>query len=171
MAAPLSYSQHLRAIGQKLESMGAEDYSVRTSDAGYVVSGLRRVQPPAQDPAGRGFWQRLRGAGRPAEPASPTQELFELRLSPDEIAKVDAAGREQRTSDSPAAEAHASSQILRAVGAFVDQKQGRFLAVSKQGPDIAIEYETVGHRPATEKFTVATLYNFWVKMYLKRSQR
>ena len=39
------------------------------------------------------------------------------------------------------------------------------------GQDITIEYESALKQNMTEKFTVATLYDYWVKMYLKRRQR
>ena len=61
--------------------------------------------------------------------------------------------------------------LLRAVGAFVDQKQGRLTSVKMTGQDITIEYESALKQNLTEKFTVATLYDYWVKMYLKRRQR
>ena len=59
----------------------------------------------------------------------------------------------------------------RAVGAIVEQKQGRFLAVIKEGQEIVIEYESVSKRNTVEKFTVSSLYDYWVKMYLRRSER
>jgi hypothetical protein len=53
----------------------------------------------------------------------------------------------------------------------VDQKQGRLLGVTKESQDITIEYESALKRDTTEKFTVASLYDYWVKMYLRRRQR
>ena len=81
----------------------------------------------------------------------------------------EAQGRRQAARGN--SEAHALSQILRAVGAFVDQKQGRLLSVTKSGQDISIEYQSALKGNLTEKFTVATLYDFWVKMYLRRRER
>jgi hypothetical protein len=63
------------------------------------------------------------------------------------------------------------AQILRAVGAFVDQKQGRLLGVTKEGQEIAIEYESALRHSQREKFTVSSLYDYWVKMYLRRRER
>jgi hypothetical protein len=39
------------------------------------------------------------------------------------------------------------------------------------GQDISIEYESALKRNLAEKFTVASLYDFWVKMYLRRRDR
>jgi hypothetical protein len=57
------------------------------------------------------------------------------------------------------------------VGGYVDQKGGRLLRVTKAKEDITIEYESALRKPMTERFTVASLYDFWVKMYLRRKQR
>ena len=84
---------------------------------------------------------------------------------------MDDEGQSKRTGAPGSPEAHTLSQILRAVGAFVDQKQGRLLAVTKDGQEISIEYESALKRDLTEKFTVASLYDYWVKMYLRRRDR
>jgi hypothetical protein len=57
------------------------------------------------------------------------------------------------------------------VGAFVDQKQARLISVRKDEQKIEIEYESPLKGRIAEEFTAATLYEFWVRMYLKRSSR
>ena len=84
---------------------------------------------------------------------------------------MDSEGQKKRTGEPGSPEAHTLSQILRAVGAFVDQKQGNLSSVTKDGQDITIEYESALKRSMTEKFTVASLYDYWVKMYLRRRDR
>ena len=61
--------------------------------------------------------------------------------------------------------------MVTTIGAFVDQKQGRLMAVTKEGQDIRIDYESALKRNLSEQFTVASLYDYWVKMYLRRRQR
>src|SRR5439155_26305004 len=70
-----------------------------------------------------------------------------------------------------APEVNTLSKILRACGAFVDQKEGRMLAVKKEDQNITIDYESAMKRKISEQFTVASLYDYWVKMYLKRRTR
>jgi len=84
---------------------------------------------------------------------------------------METEGQSRRQGAGGRPEAHALSQVLRAVGAFVDQKQGRLTSVKMASQDITIEYESALKQNVTEKFTVATLYDYWVKMYLKRRQR
>ena len=84
---------------------------------------------------------------------------------------METEGQSRRQGAGGRPEAHALSQVLRAVGAFVDQKQGRLTSVKMASQDITIEYESALKQNVTEKFTLATLYDYWVKMYLKRRQR
>ncbi len=84
---------------------------------------------------------------------------------------MEEAAQIKRGTGSGTPDAHSPSQILRAVGNFVDQKQGRLLSLSKEDQNIAIEYESASKRTVSEKFTVSSLYDYWVRMYLKRSGR
>jgi len=57
------------------------------------------------------------------------------------------------------------------VGAYVDQKQGSLVAVTKDGQELKIEYQSTSKQKLTETFTVSSLYDFWIKMYLRRRDR
>jgi hypothetical protein len=155
-----SYTQLLRPVGQALEPLALESFSLTIEGDAVVVKGRRRREKPADQPSPRGFWQLLR-AGRTASPQSVAEEeTVELRYT-----------GENKPSARANADAHSLSQIIRAAGAFVDQKQGRLLAVSKDQQKIDIDYELPGGRRMTEEFTVPSLYEYWVKLYLKRSSR
>jgi hypothetical protein len=165
-----SYTQLLRPVGQALEPLALESFSLTIEGDAVVVKGRRRREKPADQPSPRGFWQLLR-AGRTASPQSVAEEeTVELRYTGEELARMDHEGRSKRGARANA-DAHSLSQIIRAAGAFVDQKQGRLLAVSKDQQKIDIDYELPGGRRMTEEFTVPSLYEYWVKLYLKRSSR
>jgi hypothetical protein len=115
----------------------------------------------------RGFWRLLR-SGRTSE--ADERELVELRFTPEQLKHLDEEGRSKR-GDLSSPNAHSVSQIIRAVGAFVDQKQARLISVHKDEQKIEIVYESALKGRITEALTVATLYEFWVRMYLKRSSR
>jgi hypothetical protein len=68
-------------------------------------------------------------------------------------------------------EPHSLSQVLRAVGAIVDQKGGDLLAVRKDDQNIEFDYSSASNAKVTQQFTVPGLYDYWVKMYLRRSKR
>ncbi len=170
MAELQSYSQQLRPLGQRLEGLGIERYSIRLEADGYRGTGTKRYQPPAEEKVEKSLWQRIREGSEPAPPP-PAFENVDLRFTIEELERIDANAQRQRSAEVSASDAHSPSQILRAVGALVEQKGGRFLAVSKTDLDLVIEYESAGKGPTVEKFTVSSLYDFWVRMYKRRGKR
>ena len=168
MAATPPYSRQLRPLGQQLEAFGIELFTLRVEDDGYVVTGKKRYQP--QENPEHGLWQRFRGAPKSSQ-AQPAFDAIDLRFSIEDLTRLESEGEKKRNAAGGISEAHSLSQMLRVIGAFVEQKQGRLLGVTKEGQDIAIEYESALHRRVAEKFTVSNLYDYWVKMYLRRSAR
>jgi hypothetical protein len=161
-----SYTQLLRPVGQALESLRMESFSLTIEGDFVSVQGRKRREQPVEKLFPRGFWQLFR---------SPPQELdawesIELRYTPDQLSLMDDEGRTKRgTRGKP--DAHSLSQIIRAVGAIVDQKQGRLISVRKDGQKIEIQYESALEHRVNEEFTASSLYDYWVRMYLKRSNR
>jgi hypothetical protein len=169
-----NYSQLLRPIGQMLEGLGVESFALKVEGSDVLVRGEKkpRSPEPVKETSLRVAWQLLRGKrATPQQETKPSSGVIELRYSPSDIVRLDIEGQSKRQAASNPPEAHSPSQILRAVGAFVDHKGGRFLGVRKQNQDILIEFESSAGRKVEEAFTVATLYEYWVKMYLKRSAR
>ena len=155
-----------------LEPLQVESLALRVEGGGVVVRAHQRPQPaPAPSEVSlRVTWQIFRRKKPEAEP-QPSSGILELHYTPEDIARMDTEAQTRRKASGGSPEAHTLSQILRAVGAFVDQKQGRLLGVTIQGQDIAIEYESALKKVLIEKFTIASLYDYWVKMYLRRRAR
>ncbi|MGH7783013.1 MAG: hypothetical protein ACREO5_04130 [Candidatus Binatia bacterium] len=116
----------------------------------------------------RGFWQLFRG-GRKEDQAQERDawETVELRYTPDDLVQLEDDGRSVRGTGA-GLDAHSQSQIVRAVGAIIDQKEGRLLTLNKQDQKITVEYESRLKQRISEDFTVSSLYDYWVRMYLKR---
>lgn len=172
MALNFSFSQLLRPVGQMLEALQIESLSLKVEDAGVSVRAQKRPerQTPAPNISLHVTWQIFRR--KKSEPeAQPSSGTLELHYSNDDIMRMDSEAQTQRRGTGGSPEANTLSQILRAVGAFVDQKQGRLLGVTIEGQDIAIEYESALKKTSTEKFTVSSLYDYWVKLYLRRRER
>jgi hypothetical protein len=162
-----SYTQLLRPVGQALESLRMQSFSLTMDGDDVVVRGRKHRDQQVDKVSTRGFWQLLRSSQR-AE--IDEQEAVELRYTPEQLNHMDEEGRSKR-GDLSNPNAHSVSQIVRAVGAVVDQKQARLISVRKDEHKIEIEYESPLKGRITEEFTAATLYEFWVRMYLKRSSR
>ena len=173
MAGELNFSHLLRPVGQMLEPLQIESFSLKVEGQGVAVYAQKHEMPqPAQAVSLKVSWQIFRRRkAEPAQEPQPSSGTLEIHYTYEDIARLDDVGQRKRTGASGSAEAHTLSQILRAVGAFVDQKQGRLLVVTKDGQEISIEYESALKRPLNEKFTVASLYDYWVKMYLRRRER
>jgi hypothetical protein len=157
-----------------LEPLQIESFSLKVEDRGIAVYAKKHETPrvPAPDVSLKVSWQIFRRKkAEPAEEPQPSSGTLEIHYTHQDIARMDSEGQSKRTAVAGSPEAHALSQILRAVGAFVDQKQGHLLSVTKDGQDISVEYESALKRNMTEKFTVASLYDYWVKMYLRRRER
>jgi hypothetical protein len=174
MSLDLNFSQLLRPVGQMLEPLQIESFSLKIEDGGVHVSAQKREErhPPTQGVSLRVVWQTFR-RHKPEpvkEPESPSGVL-ELHYTQDDIERMDAEERSKRKGTGGTPEAHALSQIFRAVGAYVDQKGGKLLAIRKANDEITIEYESALKKKLTEQFTVASLYDYWVKMYKRRKER
>jgi hypothetical protein len=172
MSLELNFSQLLRPVGQMLEPLQIESFSLKVEDSGDVhVSAQKREdrRPSTPEVSLRVVWQTFRRHKPESvnEPASPSGVL-ELHYTRDDIARMDAEEQSKRKGTGGTPEAHALSQIFRAVGAYVDQKSGKLLAFSKANDEIIIEYESALKKKLREQFTVASLYDYWVKMYKRR---
>ncbi len=171
MAEIASYSQQFRALGQQLEDLGMERFTVRVEADGYRVTGTKRYQPPAEEQPPKKLWQRIRSGVKSAGSTPQPFEPVALHFSAQDLAHIDVDAKHKRSGTPGNTDAHSLSQVFRAVGAIVEQKQGRFLSVIKEGQEIVIEYESISKRNTVEKFTVSSLYDYWVKMYLRRRER
>lgn len=175
MAQGFSLSQLLRPVGQMLEPLNVESFALRVDSEKVSVRAQRRVERQTQPPPDmslRVVWQALRQKKpEPQEDPKPSSGVVELNYTHGDIARIDNEGKSKRKESGGKPDAHALSQILRAVGAFVDQKQGSLVAVTKDGQELKIEYHAPSKQKLTETFTVSSLYDFWIKMYLRRRDR
>lgn len=175
MSQRSNYAQLLRPIGQMLEGLGIESFALRLEGEDFLVHGRKKIeQPPSPPPEKtlRVVWRLLRGTPPESKQNSnPSSGVIELRYTPDAIAQMDSAGKAKRAGSGTPAEPHALSQILRAVGAFVDQKEGQLLGITKDEENITVEYRSDVVDDTRQEFTIASLYDYWIKMYLKRKTR
>jgi hypothetical protein len=171
-----NYSALLRPVGQILESLSIDNFTLRVEDAGVSIRG--RKPEPRKEPAApqaislRVVWQSLRGKKQEsvAEP-QPSSGVLELNYTHEDLSRVNDEAKSRRVDAGGRPEAHALSQLLRAVGGVVDQKQGRLISVTKENQDFTVEFESTFKQKVVDKFTSASLYDFWVRMYLRRSSR
>ena len=174
MPTELTLSQLLRPIGAALEPLQIESFTLRVENEEISIRAQKREErhPPPVNSAVPSVWDIFHRKKINDSPApQPPSRVVEFHYSYDEIVRMDSEGAAKRVAAGGKPDPGALSQMLRAVGAFVNQKQGRLLGVTMEGHDIAIDYESALKQKTTEKHTVASLYDYWVKMYLHRRDR
>jgi hypothetical protein len=162
----------LRPIGQALENLGIESFSVWPDGSGFMVRDRtrNRAQIRAREKALSRDRQSTDGASEAIEDVVDLAAgIVEWRLDRSEIEKLESAGRERRCSSNQMPDPHAMSQVLRATGEIVDQRLGRLLRITKEGHIVNLNYLSSSGQTVSDDYSTATLYDCWVRMYKKRS--
>ena len=138
-----SYAQILRAIGQDLDSAGLRYFDIKAEAKDYVIH-------PATSP-----------------------ESQELRFTPDDIVRLEREGRAKQSDPSRTPDFSSISQILRAIGNYIDRKDGYLLAVSKAFPSrtggsVSIQYRTAMGSRVKEEFSASGVYVLCIRMHKLR---
>ena len=162
----------LRPIGEVLESLGVQSFVLTVEGDDFSVRGHKPRSNEKK--ALRSIWNLFSGkescsGGKP----TPSSDVVELRYTHDDIARLEeeAKGKRNASASGGTPEPNAISQILRASGAFLDLKEGRLLAIKKTDETVTVEYQSYRNEKVSDQFTVASLYDFYVNMYLKRRDR
>ena len=163
MSTDFSFSQLLRPVGQMLEPLQIESFSLKVEDGGVAVFADKRETPqPAQNVSLKVSWQifRRKKAETAPEP-QPSSGSLEIHYSHDDIARMETEGQGKRTGAPGSPEAHTLSQILRAVGRFRRSEAG---APSERGQRragdhhrIRIRVEARAHRKVYSRVVVRLL--------------
>lgn len=161
-----SYAQTLRAIGQTLEVLDLEAFELKSDGRDYLVRGetaaLLLEKQDLQESGLRAVWRRLL-RGQQAKPRS-----IELRYTPEDIDRLQREGQTRRRDPHEIPDPYSVSEILRAVGAYLDLKGAHLLEVSRRNGRVTIQYETAEGRRTVEKHKLSSLYNFWVHRCMQR---
>lgn len=169
-----SYSQPLRAIGQNLEALNIKTFNLECKGNTYLVWAKADAFPP-QDSHHRllnkgglqAIWRKARGQSK----VHPSPEIRQLRYSPEYIDRLEHKGRARRLDLNGMPDGHSLSQLLRTIGDHVNKRSNCLLGISRQELSISIVVETAQGRREIDVFRLDNLYELWVRMYLRRSNR
>jgi hypothetical protein len=176
----MNYSKILRVIGQRLEPLQPETYEVVCYGTCYLVR--CRVKEESQgrkeeEKKVRGFAAFLRLWREPQNPSSgekpneSTSMNVEFLYSLEELSRQDEERHEPRRGANQMPDPYSLSNLLRAVGAFLDRKPDvKLLFASNHGQEIVILYETNHGVRKLEEFPISGIYEFSVKEYVKRKK-
>ncbi len=182
MAEMVSYAQPLRAIGQALERLKMQHFEVETDGENFLVRG--NVTAPEVNPAAKSLERSMLGRVLSlltkqrqgitwlpmANPAATITKL-DLCYTRQDIDRLEREAQGKRVEPEGAADAASVSQLLRTVGAYVNHKGARLIKITRNTAALSITYEMASGQKIEEVIEPSVVYDFWVRMYLKRAVR
>lgn len=182
MAEVSGYAQVLRAIGQALETLRVRSFELAPSGDDFVVRGTVALAAasPSPNPVNRHTFRVVWGPVNDAENFDPTQSkavaseplsAVDLHYTVQDIERLEYEGQARRQDPHRLADATSLSQVLRCMGAYLNQKCARLLKLAREDDVLTLEYETSLGSLMKESFSASGLYDLWVRMYLQRADR
>jgi hypothetical protein len=152
-----SYDQHLRNIGQSLEAQRINDFELKYQGKRYLVKG-----DPEQEMsllATLRQWQkRLRREGLTSSLSYALQDIEQLERQ----------GRSQRLRTNRLPDFYALPNVLRTLGAYLDEKGAELIELHKRPLTLMLLYRNRDGHPAVEERSIASFYDFFIKLHGKR---
>jgi hypothetical protein len=88
-----------------------------------------------------------------------------------DIERIESVGQARRQDPHRLADTTSLSQVLRCMGAYLNQKCARLLRLARAADVVTLEYETSLGSFMKESFSASGLYDLSVRMYVQRADR
>lgn len=166
-----SFARQLRALGQALEKFGFAAFDLEIRNGTCLVTPKTVPAERKSLSISRFLNDCLRRVSlRPA--LAETDRQVDLCFSPEEIEEFDLRGKSRRRDSSKTPDPYSTSQLLRGAGCYLDNRSAaRNVAISVSGRCVAVRYQTHEGRLVQAQHDVEYFYDYWVNMYLRRSNR
>jgi hypothetical protein len=183
MNGMMGYAQLLRAIGQALETLNIQSFEMEPVGGDFFIRGNVLLTSAelldgqlTYDELRRAIWGKLPhengGSGEDTDATSPTvHSPVELLYGVKDVERLEEEGRSKRVNPQGTANPSSLSQVLRCIGAYLNQKRARLLKLSREAETVAVEYQTSLGTTIKEILSLSDLYDLWVRMYLQRAER
>ena len=164
-----TYAKELRALGQDLEAHNLLSVALEMEDGFYAVWGKVRASKAAQSWFAR-FLRVFTYSSASSQPNSPSE--IDLRYTPKDIEQLESRGRAKRKESHHMPDPYSLSQILRGVGSYLDNRSGAYpVGITVKDQWMTLRYvDAKGQLEQTQQ-DIEYFYNYWIKMYLRRSDR
>jgi hypothetical protein len=117
------------------------------------------------------LWRERDAPSMPENLDHGTSMNVEFLYSLEDLNRQDEERKEPRADPDAMPDPYSLSNSLRAVGEFLDRKpDARLLFASRHGQEVVILYETKPGVRNLEQYPISTLYEYWVKKYVKRKK-
>jgi hypothetical protein len=184
MNGTMGYAQLLRAIGQALETLNIQSFEMEPVGEDFFIRGNVLSTSSAElldgqltyDELRRAIWGKLpdENGGNDEDTRATSLTVHspvELLYGAKDIERLEEEGRSKRVNPHGTANPSSLSQVLRCIGAYLNQKRARLLKLSREAETVAVEYETSLGTTIKEILSLSDLYDLWVRMYLQRAER
>jgi hypothetical protein len=142
----LSYKPLLRTIGQVLDALEVDGFDLTIAGDQFIIT--------AQSPSPQSSWHRFRRRFVKPSTAQAGETLTEFRYTLADLEELELEYRQLAVDGSRVPDRRSLPQVLRIVGAYVDEKLGELLSVTRHNPSFVITYLN----SAGEKLTEDLLY-------------
>jgi hypothetical protein len=169
----LGYAEELRAVGQALEAQTFISVELEVEGDGYRVRAEVDQSKKADSSFGAIVKQLLLGFGSSLQTKKqPTARAIETRYGAEEIQKLIQEGVARRLDTHTVPDYFSLSHILRQTGAYLDGLyHATLVRVTVKGDWITIHYRNGSGQLKEFTQDIQFFYDYWVKMYLRRSDR
>ena len=172
------YAQPLRAIGQALETLNIQSFEMEPVGEDFFIRGNLPTSAVlldgvlTADKVRRVIWGENGEHDKAGDSTGPNvQSAIELLYGAKDVERLEAEGRSRRINPHGTANPSSLSQVLRCIGAYLNQKRARLLKLSREAESVLVEYETSLGTNMKEMLSLSDLYDLWVRMYLQRAER
>jgi hypothetical protein len=180
MTEPNEYAQLLRAIGQALEVLQFGSFTMEFTGRDFLVRGSAATSAEQEEARAirerviKFVWEALPGERAPEAEIefamSTWPAKLNLRYTVKDMDRLERQGKAKRQNVAGVPDVASLSQLLRTIGAYVEEKQARLVKIARYGDSLAIEYDTPGGERREETVSAASLYEFWAQLYVQRSK-
>jgi hypothetical protein len=157
-AACQCYGRDLRAVGQALEKLQLKNFTLKRAGQSYFIW----ARDPAQaNPSSQRTFESFR---KRTTPIAPT-----FRLDPDDLERIEHAGKVRRQKTYSVTNGHNLSHLLRTLGEHINSRGQRLLGITWREQSVSVVIETATGRRRVDELPTDYLYDLWVRMYLRRA--
>jgi hypothetical protein len=172
MRAQREFAKELRALGQAIEKFSFSAFDLQIESGIYVVTGRAIVPPESVRFSFSRFVRELLRGSDPTATLTTKAGQIDLRFTLEEIERFDVRGRVKREDASKMPDPYSVSQILRGAGSYLDNRDATSLVgITLKDRWVTVNYQTAEGRLAQAKQDLEYFYDYWVKMYMRRSNR
>src|SRR5258705_8309622 len=182
MSGMMGYAQPLRAIGQALETLNLTSFELEPAGEDFYVKGIVAASHPelSEDRLSleklSAVWGQLSETERAdrdlgGTKAAPVLTPIELQYTMKDVDRLEQEGQAKRSDPHRVPDTSRLSQVLRCVGAYLNQKPARLVKIARNAEAVSVEYETSLGSIHKETLAVSEVYDLWVRMYMQRAER